>query len=163
MPTETPFVPVASKAVVIGSGTILSIVGVTGATGTPTPLPIGEITGAKFSGWKTATAKNTNFDSGNVEQSLGTLFNWGTLTATYNNVVSNPGQLALLAAAKALVSYDFTLQLPPNPLAGQTTTGNLYTISGIVTSAGAFDTDQTKVSTADLEVTINNIVINPGS
>ena len=98
-----------------------------------------------------------------MEQNLGTLFNWGTLTATYNNVPSNPGQIALLAAMKARVSYDFTLQLQPEALWGQTTTGNLYTISAIITSAGGFDFSQTKVSSCSLTLQINNITYVAGS
>jgi hypothetical protein len=157
-----PFTPVPSKAVVIGAGTILSILGPTGVTPAATPTPIGEISDGKFDGWKVSTTTNTNFDSGNVTQNLGTLFDWGTMSVTYNNVVTNPGQILLLTAAQSRVSYDFTLQLLPNPLINQTT-GNLYTISGIVTSAGGFDFSQTKVSTCTLTVQINNIVITPGT
>jgi hypothetical protein len=157
------FTPVASKAVVLGSGTVLSILGPTGITPAATAVNIGECSDIKFSGWKTSTTTATNFDSGNVEQNLGTLFSWGTLTATYNFVPGNAGQIALLAAAQSRVSYDFTLQLPAEPLWSQVLTGNLYTISGIVTSAGAFDASQTKVSSATLEITINNIVMVAGS
>jgi len=158
-----PFTSTASKAAVLGSGTILSILGPTGVTPAATPVAIGEISDFKFDGWKTSTTTNTNFDSGNVVQNLGTLFDWGTLTATYNNVPNNPGQLALLAAAQSRVAYDFTLQLPNEPLWGQILTGNLYTISGVVTSAGGFDASQTKVSSCQLTVQINNIVITAGS
>jgi hypothetical protein len=160
MPT---FTPTPSKAVVLGSGSILAILGPTGVTPAGTPVPIGEISDAKFDGWKTSTTNNTNFDSGNIVQKLGTLFDWGTLTATYNNVPNNPGQLALLAAMKARVSYDFTLQLPVEPLWGQDTTGNLYTISAIVTEAGGFDFSQTKVSSCSLTLDINNVVVTAGA
>jgi hypothetical protein len=155
------FTPVASKAVVLGSGTVLSILGPTGSSATP--VHVGEVSDLKFSGWKTSTTTNTNYDSGNVEQNLGTLFSWGSLTATYNFLPNDPGQISLLTAAQSRVSYDFTLQLPAEPLWNQILTGNLYTISGIVTSAGAFDTSQTKVSSASLEITINNIVVVAGS
>jgi hypothetical protein len=159
----TPFVPVPSKAVVLGSGSVLSILGPTGVTPAATPVPIGELTDFKFDGFKTSTANNTNFDSGNVVQKLGTLFDWGTLSGTYNNIQSNPGQLALLAAAKSRVSFDFTLQLPPNPLENQTTTGNLYALSGIVVSAGGFDLSQTKVSQASFSIDLNDVKVTAGS
>lgn len=155
------FTPVPSKAVVIGSGAVLSILGVTG--GTATAVAIAEVSEMKFDGWKTSTTTNTNFDSGNIVQNLGTLFDWGTFSATYNNIPSNAGQLALLVAAKSRVSYDFSLQLLPEALWTQTTTGNLYTISGIVTSAGGFDMSQTKTSTCTLTVQINNIVVTAGA
>ncbi|WP_213805756.1 hypothetical protein [Granulicella sp. dw_53] len=157
------FTPVASKAAVIGAGTILSILGPSGVLPAITAIPLGEISDGSFDGWKTSTTTATNFDSGNVVKNLGTLFDWGTMSCTYNNVPSNAGQLALLAAAKSRVAYDFTLQLPVEPLWGQTTTGNLYTISAIVTSAGGFDFSQTKVSTCKLTLQINDIVITPGS
>lgn len=158
-----PFTPVPSKAVVIGSGTVLSILGPTGVSPAATPVPLGEISDGKFDGWKTSTTTATNFDSGNVVQNLGTLFDWGTMSCTYNNVPTNAGQLALLAAAQSRVAYDFTLQLPVEPLWGETTTGHLYTVSAIVTSAGGFDFSQTKVSTCTLTLQINDITITPGS
>src|SRR5260370_9988738 len=143
MPT---FTPVPSKAMVLGSGTVLSILGPTGITPAATPVPIGELSDFKFNGWKMGTTTNSNFDSGQVTKKLGTMLDYGTLSGAYNNVASNPGQLAMLTALKSGVSYDFTLQLPPNPLASQTTTGNLYALSGIVTEAGGFDLSHTNVS-----------------
>jgi hypothetical protein len=160
MPT---FTPVASKAVVLGAGSVLNILGPTGVSPAGTAVPIGELSDGKFSGWKTSTTTSTNFDSGNVEKNLGTIFSWGTLTATYNNVPNNPGQIALLAAMKTGVAYDFTLQLLPEALWAQTTTGNLYTISAIVTEAGGFDFSQTKVSSCSLTLTINDIVVTQGT
>jgi hypothetical protein len=160
MPT---FTPTPSKAVVIGSGTVLSILGPTGITPAATPIHLGEVSDLKFDGWKTSTTTATNFDSGNVVQNLGTLFDWGTLTATYNYVPTDAGQLALLAAAQSRVAYDFMVQLPVNKLIDQLLTGNLYTVSGIVTSAGGFDMSQTKVSSCTLSIQINNVVITPGT
>jgi hypothetical protein len=117
----------------------------------------------KFDGWKMGTTTNTNFDSGQVTKKLGTLLDYGTLSGTYNNVASNAGQLALLTALKSGVAYDFTLQLEPNPLAAQTTTGNLYALSGIVTEAGGFDLSQTKVSSCPFTIDLNDVTITPGS
>ncbi|RZU39330.1 hypothetical protein [Edaphobacter modestus] len=159
----TPFVPVPSKAVVLGAGTTLSILGPTGVTPAATPTHIGELNDFKFDGWKTSTTNNTNFDSGQITQKLGTLFDYGTLSGTYNNIANDPGQVALLAAAKSGVAYDFVLQLPVNALAGQTTQGNSYAISAIVTEAGGFDISQTKVSQCSFTLDINSVTVTAGS
>jgi hypothetical protein len=158
-----PFVPVPSKSAVLGAGTVLSIGGITGATGTF--LPIGELTDFKFDGFKRETAQNTNFDSGQVRTDLGTILDYGTLTGTYNRVSTNTGQLALIAALQATGgnAYDFKLQLPVNVLEAQTTTGDSYAISGIVTEAGAFDISQTKVSTSNFSIKINSYTFTAGS
>jgi hypothetical protein len=157
------FSPIPSKAIVLGAGTTLSIVGLTGATSSGSPTPIGELSDFKFDGWKVSTTNNTNFDSGQVVQKLGTLLDYGTLSGTYNNIANNPGQLLLLTALKSTVSYDFVLQLPPNPLAGQTSVGNSYAISGIVTEAGGFDLSQTKVSSCSFTIDLNVVSITTGN
>ncbi len=157
------FVPVLSKAQVLGAGCTLSIGAVTGATGTETYVPIGELSDFKFDGFKRATTTNTNFDSGQITQNLGTLLSFGTLTGTYNRVSTNAGQLALIAANANGAAYDFQLQLEINPLAGQTTTGDLYKLSGIVTDAGAFDLSQTKVSSCTFSIMLNSVVFTAGS
>jgi len=157
------FTPVPSKAAVLGAGTVLSILGPSGVTPAATPTPVGELSDFKFGGWKMGTTNNTNFDSGQIVQKLGTLLDYGTLSGTYNNIANNPGQLLVLTALKSGVAYDFTLQLEPNPLAGQTTTGNLYTMSGIVTEAGAFDLSQTKVSSCNFTLDLNSVSITQGS
>jgi hypothetical protein len=154
---------IPSKAVVNGAGTVLAILGPTGITPAATPTPIGELSDFKFAGWKMGTTNNTNFDSGQIVQKLGTLLDYGTLTGTYNNVASNAGQLLLLTALKSGVSYDFTLTLQPNHLAGQILTGNSYAISAIVTEAGGFDLSQTKVSSCSFTLDINNVVITVGA
>jgi len=156
---------VASKAAVLGSGSILSIGGVTGATGTETYLPIGELTDFKFDGFKRDTAQNTNFDSGQVRQDLGTILDYGSLSGTYNRVSSNAGQLALIAALQTSAGspYDFKLVLPINAAEGQTTTGDTYAMSGIVTEAGAFDLSQTKVSTSTFSIKLNSVTFTAGS
>jgi hypothetical protein len=114
-------------------------------------------------GEQVTTTNNTNFDSGPIVQKLGTLLDYGTLSGTYNRVSNNAGQLALIAANANGAAYDFKLQLEPNPLAGQTTTGDLYTLSGIVTEAGAFDLSQTKVAQGTFTVDLNSVTFTAGS
>jgi hypothetical protein len=157
------FVPVPSKAQILGAGCTLSILGQTGVTPAGTPVPIGELTDFKFSSIKRATTTNTNFDSGQTVQKLGTTLDLGSLTGTYNRVSNNAGQLALIAANANGAAYDFQLQLEPNLLAGQTTTGDLYKVSGIVTEAGAFDLSQTKVSSCQFTIDLNSVVFTAGS
>jgi len=157
------FTPVPSKAAVLGAGAVLSIGGITGATGTETFVPIGELNDFKFDSIKRSTTNNTNFDSGQIVQKLGTLLDFGTLSGTYNRVPTNAGQLALIAANANGGAYDVKLQLQPNPLIGQTTAGDLYEMSGIVTEAGAFDLSQTKVSTGTFTVDLNSVVFTAGN
>jgi hypothetical protein len=159
----TPFVPVPSKGQILGAGCTLSILGITGIVPAATAVPIGELSDFRFASIKRATTTNTNFDSGQVVQKLGTTLDLGSLTGTYNRVSNNAGQLALIAANSNGAAYDFQLQLTPNPLAGQTTTGDLYKMSGIVTEAGAFDLSQTKVSSATFSIDLNSVVFTAGS
>ena len=158
-----PFVPVPSKAQVLGAGCTLSILGITGVVPAGSPVAIGELTDFKFNSIKRATTTNTNFDSGQTVQKLGTLLDFGSLTGTYNRVSTNAGQLALIAANANGAAYDFQLQLEPNALAGQTTTGDLYKLSGIVTEAGAFDLSQSKVSSCTFTIELNSVVFTAGS
>jgi hypothetical protein len=160
MPT---FTPVPSKAQVLGAGCTLSIGSITGTTGTETFTPLGELTDFKFASIKRSTTTNTNFSSGQTVQKLGTLLDFGSLTGTYNRVSTDAGQLALIAANANGAAYDFELQLEPNPLAGQTTTGDLYKVSGIVTEAGAFDLSQTKVSSCTFTIELNSVAFTAGS
>jgi hypothetical protein len=160
MPT---FVPVPSKAQILGAGCTLSILGITGVLPAGTPVPVGELTDFKFSAIKRATTTNTNFDSGQTVQKLGTTLDLGSLTGTYNRVSTNAGQLALIAANANGAAYDFQLQLEPNLLAGQILTGDLYKVSGIVTEAGAFDLSQTKVSSCTFTIDLNSVLFTAGS
>ncbi len=152
-----------SKAQVLGAGCTLSIGAVTGTTGTETFVAIGELSDFKFDSIKRATTTNTNFDSGQIVQYLGTLLDYGTLSGTYNRVSNNAGQMALIAANASGAAYDFKLQLEPNALIGQTTTGDLYAMSGIVTEAGAFDLSQTKVSSCTFTIQLNSVLFTAGS
>jgi hypothetical protein len=157
------FVPVPSKAQILGAGCTLSILGQTGVLPAGTAVPVGELTDFKFSSIKRATTTNTNFDSGQTVQKLGTTLDLGSLTGTYNRVSTNLGQLALIAANANGAAYDFQLQLEPNLLAGQTTTGDLYKVSGIVSEAGAFDLSQTKVSSCQFTIELNSVLFTAGS
>jgi hypothetical protein len=155
--------PTSSKSAVIGAGSVLSIGSVTGAGGTETFTPIGEISDAKFDGMKRATTKSDNFDSGQISQYLGTMLDYGTFTGTYNRVSTNAGQIALNAALQNGAAYDFKLQIPVEPLLEQTTIGDLITFSAIVVEATGFDLSQTKVSSCPFSLQLNSFTFTAGS
>jgi hypothetical protein len=117
----------------------------------------------KFNSIKRATTTNSNFDSGQNVQKLGTMLDFGSLTGTYNRVSNNARQMALIAANLNVATYDFQLQREPNPAINQTTTGDLYKLSGIVTEAGAFDLSQTKVSSCTFTIELNSVAFTAGS
>jgi hypothetical protein len=144
----------ASKAQANGAGTVVSIGGVTGATGSETFTPLGEITDAKFSGIKMATTDVSTF-AANVKRKLGTIADYGTFTFTTLRVSNDPGQAAVIAACATGSLYDFTIQLVPNAAAGQVTTGDLIKFSGIVTEAGGFDLSLTKQADATVTIEID--------
>lgn len=152
-----------SAAQVSGFGSVISIGGPTGAPGTEVFVTIGEIKDAKLSGRKTSTTMSTNFDSLGVARKLGTIIDLGTITFTANRVGNDAGQLAVNAAQLTLKSYDFKIQMPINPLIGQTTAGDVVTFAGIVTEAGSFDISMDKVSEYTFIVDLNSYLVTAGT
>jgi|GEM_PF-1978520 len=145
----------ASLAQAVGTGSIISIGGVTGSTGTETFIPIGEISDGKFTGRKRAVTPTTSFASLGIARKLGTILDFGQFTCTVLRVGNDAGQTALIAANLAGGSYDFEVQLPINPKIGQTVAGDVVTLSGIVTEAGDFDLSLTKASEYTFTVDID--------
>jgi hypothetical protein len=115
----------------VGRGTIVSIGGVTGATGDEVFVPIEELMESSFSGGSWGTEDSSNFDSEVEEEFLSTMRNNGEVGLKGNLIDAAPGQVALEAAYDTGSKYDFKVQLKPGP--GQTT-GTLYTFSALVTS-----------------------------
>ena len=105
----------------------------------------------------------TNFDSKGVAQKLGTILDLGTFTFTCNRVSNNAGQIAVNAACISGGSFDFHMQLPINPLVGQTTIGDLVVMSGIVTEAGSFDVSLDKVSEYTFTLDLNAYSVTVGN
>jgi hypothetical protein len=134
-----------TKGQVSGIGAVISIGEVTGTSGTETFTTIGEVTDVKFTGRKRDTVDVTSFGSGGVKRKLGTILDYGSATLTTIRVPGDAGQLAVIAANVAGVAYDFKIQLPVDTEAGQSTTGDLITASGIVTESN-FDISLTKAS-----------------
>jgi hypothetical protein len=143
-----------SAAQVAGIGAVVSIGGTTGGTAT-TFTPIGAVSNFKNTGRKRSVTNTTTFGSLGIAQKLGGVLDLGQCTFTVFRVSNDPGQMAVIAANLQPVAYNFEIQLPVNPLIGQTTTGDLVTFSGIVTEAGDFDVDVDKAS--EFTVTVDVI------
>lgn len=160
MPT-TPYTgSKASQAM----GTVASIGPLTGSTGTETFTSIGEITSADFSGAKRTVLNPTNMQSGGIVEKLDTLLDNGQCKLTMNRVTTDPGQLALNAAFVAGGKYDWEVQEPVDAELGQTTKGNLYAFSAIISAGPEFSLDPTKLTTLTYTLDISGaITITPGS
>ena len=143
-----------SKGQVAGNSTTISIGGYTGST-SETFTAIGEVKDASRTGLKRGIAEVTSFSSGNRARKLATVLDEGQVEFTCARIANDAGQLALLAAAyvEPPVAYDFQVQLPVNPHAGQTTVGDLYAFSALVSLPGTFDISLTKES--DLKFTLD--------
>lgn len=152
----------ASKAISSGAlGASLSIGGVTG--GTDTFVAIGELNDITPSGRKLDVIKVSQFGSTTYGK-IGTILDAGQLTCKLNFVPSDAGQLAVLAAANARVPYDFQLQMPPNAKAGQTTKGNLYAFSALVSDYSGPAIATTKADELSFTLDIDgDWTVTPGS
>ncbi len=128
-----------------GRGTVVSIGGVTGATGTETFLSVAEVNDSSFTGSSWGTEDSSSFDSGVDEEFIATMRNNGEVNLKFNVVDTDAGQQALITAYNSGSKYDFKVQLKPGP--GQTT-GTLYAFSALVRSA------------FDLPVTVKGIIQN---
>jgi hypothetical protein len=152
------YVAGTSLAQVSGLGTVVSIGGVTGASGTETFTPIGEVSDAKFSGKKKGVTTTTNFASLGVVTKVGTTLDYGQFTCTLPRIPNDTGQMAVLAAIAANANYDFEVVLPINALIGQTAQGDKYTFSAVVSEAGDFDISLTKISEYNFTFDISGAV-----
>ena len=112
-----------------GRGTVVSIGGVSGGSGTETFIKVSEVLDSSFGSSAWGTEDSSNFDSGVDEEFLATMRNNGEVNLKYNVVDSDPGQQALNTACDSGQKYDFTVQLKPGP--GQTT-GTLYAFSALI-------------------------------
>lgn len=135
-------------------GSSVSIGPLASATGSPTYTAIAEITDIDFSGMKVATVDVTNMSS-TAHEKVGTLPDYGSIKVSANRVSNDPGQLAMVAAFATGGTYLFQVQEPVNAKIGQSTTGNLYAFSAIVTEGPSFSLtpDKPAVVTFTVEVT----------
>jgi hypothetical protein len=138
-----------------GTGSVVSIGGVTGVTGSETFTVIGEVSDAKFTGRKRGTTSVTNFASLGIARKLDTTVDYGQFTCTVLRVGNDAGQTAIINANAVGGTWDFKVQLPINAKIGHATTGDLITFSGIVTEAGDFDISLSKASEFTFTVDID--------
>lgn len=122
-------------------GTSVSVGPLASATGSPTYTAIGEITDVEFSGSKRTVLDPTNMQSGGIVEKLDTLLDNGNIKLTMNRITTDAGQIALAAAYTAGGKYLFQVQEPVNEEIGQTTTGNLYAFSAIISEGPNFKLD----------------------
>jgi predicted secreted protein len=107
-----------------GKGTVLAI----GST----PTPIAELKTFKMSGQANQTEDVTNSDSpGRAREFIVTLFDTGTIDVSGNYIPTDAGQTQLQSARDGGTIAAFTLTLAKS--ATQTTSGDKFTFSGLVT------------------------------
>jgi hypothetical protein len=107
-----------------GRGTTLSV-------GTGTPAVVGEIMKMGQKGRKNQTVSTTNLQSSS-EEFQGTLPDQGSWEVEGNRVGNDAGLVAMETAFASGALTTFTVQLPVNALAGQTTTGDKWVFTAIV-------------------------------
>jgi hypothetical protein len=114
-----------------GLGSLLSIGSPTSDTPSSSYTPIGEILDLpnKMPEWK--TTPTTHLQS-TVESAAPVIKALTKLSVKCTRVSNDPGQTLVRAAYLSAQPYDFKVQLPPNPNAGQTTVGDSYTFSAYV-------------------------------
>ena len=110
-----------------GKGSVLSI-------GT-SPVAIGEVKNAPMNRGKWKFVDVTNFESGADSETLPVIRDNGTISLEGNRVSSDAGQVAVEAAYQNGTLATYTLQLPVNTAAGQTTTGDKYVFKAYVESS----------------------------
>jgi hypothetical protein len=148
----------ATKAVT-GRGTIFSI---TTAGGSPATVPVLNMKTYAFSGQTLKFDDISNLNSSVnggviVDESLPATEDPGTFTATGIWIPSDPGQEALAAAWASHSLNTYTVQAP---IAGaQTTTGNLYTMTGFLQDNPLPDLDYSKAVTIKFTVKLNSAVV----
>jgi len=110
----------------VGLGTILSI-----GSGS-TPAVVGEVKSLKLNGRKWDTDDATNMQS-LAKEFVSTIQDPGEWDIDFTRVPSDVGQTALEAAFASGAITAFTIQLPVNIKAGQSTTGDKFSFNALVT------------------------------
>jgi hypothetical protein len=116
-----------------GRGTQFSIGPIAG-TASPTYTLVGEVDESTPDGRKWNFDDASNFESGIDEESITTMRTPGNFKVTGNRVTGDAGQVALEAAHDSGGLYMFTVQLPMNAAAGQTTAGDKWAFNAYVES-----------------------------
>jgi hypothetical protein len=96
-----------------------------------------------------------------IEELLPSKVSLGTLALTGVFLPSDAGQTALSTAFTNQTLTDFKLQLPLAP--GQTTTGNLYTLSAYIQDFPLPDLQWDKAATFKATLKLMSLTVTPGS
>jgi hypothetical protein len=130
----------------VGRSASISIGSQTGTTGTETWTKVSEAISIERSGQKRSTIKTTNLDSGEYDTYLGTQIDGGTWTVSCNRIPTDAGYIAVMAAMNTSggPAFDFKVQFPIDTEAGQTTAGDVYSFSAIITEADGFSLEVDK-------------------
>jgi hypothetical protein len=125
------------------------------ATSTGTYLPVNDITSAPYKAGELGTVSTTNLQSV-TEEITPVLQKLGTIPLKGNRVSTDPGQALLYSNFQATpkVPIFWKLQLPPNPLGGQSTTGDLFSGSAWVIGYQIDDIEPTKIVTFTANLTV---------
>lgn len=134
-----------------GVGAVFSVCATSGGTF----VPVEDITSAPYKAGELGTAPSTNLQSV-TEEIIPTLQKLGTIPLKGNRNSMDPGQALLYSNFQATPKTPifWKLQLPVNLVAGQTTTGDLFTGSAWVIGYQIVDVDPTKPVTFDANLTV---------
>ena len=135
-----------------GQGTVFSIGGPTGGTGTETFNQILEVMELPFKRPKLKMVDTTNLQS-SIEEQIPVIPGLTSFTYKGNRVPNDAGQLAVETAFNTRTPYDFKMTLPINTKANQTTTGDSWTWSAYVLSSdlGTIKADSTIQSEVEIQ------------
>jgi hypothetical protein len=126
----------------VGLGTILSI----GST----PTVVGEVKSLKLNGRKWDTDDSTNMQS-LAKEFISTIQDPGEWDIDFTRVSNDVGQIALEAAFASGAITTFTIQLPVNTKAGQSTTGDKFAFNALVTEV-PYNFETTKIDSGSCKL-----------
>jgi hypothetical protein len=126
----------------VGLRTILSI----GST----PTVVGEVKSLKLNGRKWDTDDSTNMQS-LAKEFISTIQDPGEWDIDFTRVSNDVGQIALEAAFASGAITTFTIQLPVNTKAGQSTTGDKFAFNALVTEV-PYNFETTKIDSGSCKL-----------
>ena len=152
-----------------GRQTKFSIGAQTGSSsGTETFTKVGEVMQCSMSGITVDLEDVSSFDTVFIKDKLGNLADGGTVDLKFNYVAggTDAGQAAINSALRTGLPFDFTIELPRNTRLStpQTTKGDSFAFSAIVSKGGALDIGVKGPITGSAGLTIvSDIVLTPGT
>lgn len=122
-------------------------------------MQVAEIKTISWSGAQADTEDVTSMDSvGAYKETIVTLLDPGEISLSGNRVSGDAGQQAFNDAYGQREKISCKIQLPINPLAGQTTTGDLYSFDAWVTQPALVDLQYDKAISFSAKIKITGPV-----